>query len=168
MKFLYRILIISIATLSSCTYYGPEAEDGEAFLKLNWFDREPVYVDPAGAVPNHFRWDTYYKTYPGIYYVYFEYEYLSSRGTVVYPYEIEIEVWNYEAESRYDDGDDVFFELVLFPDGGFDYYYDVAHKNMQIEDSLLTEKIEVSKKRELKNGVGMEYTVYRLPTFIRE
>ena len=169
MKKIVFYLLFGFVSLNSCTYYVADVEDGESFFKVNWVEREPAFVDPGSVIPNSFRWDTYYRTYPGTYLVYYEYDYSSSRGVIVYPYEIEVEVWNIEAEGNHD-GDDVFFELVLFPDGYFDYFHEIEYKSHSLlsEPTNVETRTLVGEKEEIKNGVGVKYSFYKLPARYKE
>ena len=87
MKKLVVALFASFALLTSCNI-GEDGKDGDAFLKLNWENDEPTYVNPNGAVPSDFVWDTFYKVNPGTYTINFEYTYEHSYATVVYPYRL--------------------------------------------------------------------------------
>lgn len=165
------LLVFALFGITSCTYYVVEPkQDGEVFFKLNWVDGEPAYINPGGVVPNHFRWNTYYRTYPGMYLVYYEYELLYRRNMiVVYDYELEVEVWGIAAD-RHRDGDDVFFELVLFPDGYFDYFHEVVRKSYeetgelpQVEKRTLLHEVE-----EYKDGYGVRFSYYKLPPRYKE
>ena len=80
MKRLIYLIAIAIIFLQSCVYESHYGVDGEAFLKINWVDDEPSFIDAAGAIPSNFYWNTYYKTFPGFYTVYYEYERSSSMG----------------------------------------------------------------------------------------
>ncbi|MCK9562208.1 MAG: hypothetical protein M0R02_05745 [Bacteroidales bacterium] len=169
MKKIGLILFFGLFFATSCTYYVADVVDGESFFKVNWNVREPSFVDPGAVIPNSFRWDTYYRTYPGTYFFYYEYDYRSNRGVVVYPYEIEIEVWN-ERASRNHDGNNVYFELVLFPDGYFDYFHDIEHKskNLLHKQNTVTSRTFLGEKVEIKNGVGVKYSLYQLPVRHKE
>lgn len=157
--------LLALTLFQSCVYYdyeGRDGRDGDAFFKINWEESEPYLIDAGGVIPTNFYYDTYYKTNPGYYVVYYEYEYFTEFGRVIEPYEIEVEVFNYEGEDgdrNYDgkDGDDVYFELVLFPDG-YDYYHQVDYKSEQVNERTL-----ITRKETILNGKRMVATYYKLP-----
>ncbi|MFO7869277.1 MAG: hypothetical protein R6U95_08280 [Bacteroidales bacterium] len=161
MKFLIYTSVIVSLLFASCNYEHIDRDDNEAFLRLNWFDREPAYIDPGGAVPDHFSWNTYYRAYPGTYLIYYEYAYNSSRGDVVYSYEIEIEMWLVEEDHYNDRREDVYFDLEIFPDW-HEFYHEVVRKNYDISNAGTSERTLVTKKRNVKNGYCIEYSVYEL------
>jgi len=176
MKKILFILLAASVYFSSCTYYGHDGLDGEAFLKINYGNGEPSYVDAGGAIPNNFYWDTFYRTYPGFYTVNFEYTFPGPYGDRIYPYQVEIEVWNYlgeEGGQNYsgDDGDDTYFDLTLYSDGFIEYTHDVYVKSEELSKELpkdVTEKTLIGSNQQVKNGKGIKYTYYQLPSRLLE
>ncbi|HOS84974.1 MAG TPA: hypothetical protein PK199_08670 [Bacteroidales bacterium] len=169
MKKISILTVLALVIMQSCIIeapepdpYGRDGRDGRAFFKMNYGDWEPDYIEPGGVIPDNFYWDTYYNTSPGFYTVYYEYVEHTHRGTIVYPYEIEIEVFVMAGEQggyRYDgkDGDDVYFELILFPDG-YDYYHDIDYK------SESTQRTQIGYSETTQNNMKITTTYYKLPT----
>ena len=169
MKTKLYFVILPLIIFQSCVYethHGSDGRDGESFFKINWEDEEPSAVYTDGVIPTNFYWDTYYRTDPGFYIIGYEYQYFTSHGTVIYPYEVEIEIYNFEGEPgdyNYDgkDGDDVYFELVLIGDS-YDFYEEIEYKSEKLPVTV-TERTEISKKETIKNGKRFVTTFYKLP-----
>lgn len=143
------ILFVMIQTLTSCVYYeepypqtGFDGYDGKSYIRLNWSENEPDYIDVDNLVPSNFYWNTFYRTNPGLYTVYYEYDYYNGYSTITYAYEADIEVWVNRGEAGgvgYDgrDGADEYFDLGLYPDGTFDYYESARTKSLSMADTTL-------------------------------
>lgn len=171
MKKIGLLSVLAIILMQSCIIeapapdpYGTDGRDGRAFFKMNYGDFDPDYIETGGVIPNNFYWDTYYKTNPGYYTVYFEYIENTYRGRIVYPYEIEVEVFVMAGEQggyRYDgeDGDDVYFELILFPDG-YEYYHDIEYKSENND----TSRVQIGYNELIKNDTKIVTKYYKLPT----
>jgi hypothetical protein len=173
MKKIGILSVIAIIVMQSCIIeapapepapYGRDGRDGRAFFKMNYGNFEPDYIETGGVIPSNFYWDTYYRTNPGFYTVYYEYIENTYRGRIVYPYEIEVEVFVMAGEPggyRYDgkDGDDVYFELILFPDG-FEYYHDIAYKSESTEKQQRT---QIGYNESIVNNTKIVTTYYKLP-----
>src|ERR1035437_5810552 len=120
--------------------YGSNGYDGIAFVKLNWYDREPNYIETGGIVTNAFYWNSYYQSYPGLYTVHFEYDYNNGIKIVTYAYDANVEVWVNKGElggNNYNgrDGADSYFELALYPNGSYDFTINTSLKS-DVIDSL--------------------------------
>jgi len=128
-------LIIIILGIQSCVYYevperdydGSDGRDGAAFIRLNWFDLEPSYIDASPLVPGDFYWNEYYRSYPGFYTIYYEYTYDDGYRLITDAFEVDIKIWINEGEQggyNYDgrDGADNYFDLEIYPDGYYDFY----------------------------------------------
>lgn len=117
-------VILMLLSVQSCVRFDfgdPHRTGGRAFVRMNWYDYEPSYVDADGLVPYNFYWDTYYSSTPGYYSVYYEYSYRDSRGSHLDAYTANVKVWtNYSYSSRY--SNDNYFDLTLYPDGYADFY----------------------------------------------
>ena len=161
-------LIISISILlsfSSCIYYedsypskSHNGYDGRAFALLTWYTREPDYVETDRLIPSHFNWDSYYRTYPGIYTVHFEYDYSTGSHIETDAFDATVEIWIKRGEvggSHYTgaNGEDNYFELSLFPDGGFDFYINSRMKSAVIDahTKTMAKKVSDSTLTENKN-----------------
>ena len=142
------VLFLLVNTITSCVYYeephpssGADGYNGKAYVSLYWDSREPDYVDADGIVPQNFYWNTYYYASPGFYTIHYEYDYNNGRNIVTYAYDADVEVWvNYgERGGRgYNgrDGADNYFDLVLVPDGWFDYTVSSSLKSDTESDSV--------------------------------
>lgn len=142
-KALMLIMLMPLFLFTSCIYheevYPRDGRDGSAYVRLNWYDNEPDYVDPGSIVPFDFYWNRYYCTSPGYYTVYYEYTYHDGYHLDTYAYEADVEVWvnRGEAHYRYDDGrdgSDTYFDLDLYADGSFDY--NVYEKSAKIDTTV--------------------------------
>lgn len=170
MKTIGILSILALVFMQSCIIeapepspYGRDGRDGNAFFKMNFGDYEPDYIETGGVIPANFYWNTYYKTSPGFYTVYYEYIENTYRGKIVYPYEIEVEVFVMAGEQggyHYDglDGEDVYFELVLFPDG-YEYYHDIDYKS----ETTTQTKQQIGYNEIEKNNVKVRTTYYKYP-----
>jgi hypothetical protein len=133
------ILISNIC--SSCIYYedaypthGTNGRDGRAYVKLNWYDKEPDYIETNGLVPTNFYWNSYYQSMPGYYIVHYEFDYNNGLKIVTYAYEADVEVWVNRGETggmNYNgrNGNDSYFDLALYADGGYDFKQNTSLKN---------------------------------------
>ncbi|MCQ2605809.1 MAG: hypothetical protein MJ204_04605 [Bacteroidales bacterium] len=175
MKKLLALFCASIAFFSSCDM-GEDGLPGDAYLKLNWSNEEPSYVYTNGAVPANFKWDTYYLTKPGVYTIDFEYEYEHSHSTVVKPYAVDIEIFEIEGEygrthgrDGKDADKDVFFDIMLFPDGEIDFTHEIVKRteedNARTKSATIEEPIIVSEKSEVNGKYAIKYTIYQLPSY---
>lgn len=167
------ILAMMVVGLQSCVAYyeepeyGRDGRDGRAYFKLNWEEQEPVYVDAGGVVPYDFYWDTFYRTSAGTYSVYYESEYQRHGRWYIQSYEVAVEVFQYSGELGgyyYDgrDGEDVYFELKLYPDGYFDYTY-AALRSAEKPTPDEKGRILLGVKEEIKNGVKVVLNYYAYP-----
>lgn len=171
MKNLLYILVASLLIMQSCIIEAPvgrDGLDGNAFFSMNYGEKEPYFVDAGGVIPDNFYWDSYYKTYSGYYTVYYEYEYFTNMGRIIEPWEIEVEVFNIQgepADHNYDgqDGNDVYFDLILFPDGAYDFTHNIAYNKSEHTLSSVSERTQIGYKEEIKNGVRVVTTYYKLP-----
>lgn len=175
MKRILIALTMTVTAFTACNI-GNNGYDGEAFIKLNWSEVEPAYINPNGVVPNDFAWDTYYYTTPGRYIIHTEYERTYNSGrTVVYPYDTEIEIFVIEGEpgrTRGRDGrdatEDVLFDLDLFPDGEIDFTHVLETRTTyETKSATINEKVVVKEGSEQNGKYGMKYTTYRLPEYIK-
>lgn len=142
---LFVVLVIS--SLQSCVYYEepyPQgATNGNAFVRLNWSNREPDYIDANGIVPSNFYWNTYYRTFSGYYTVHYEYDYYSGSHIITDAFDAEVEVWTNWTESSSNNYysrsvSDNYFDLMLFPDGGYDYDITSSMKSNKEKDAIDT------------------------------
>ena len=170
MKRILIVLAMAVTTLTACNI-GENGYDGDAYIKLNWTEKEPAYIDAGGVVPNNFNWDTFYYTQPGTYTIYTEYEevHYSTNRTVVYPYSVEIEIFVIEGDpgrthgrDGRDANEDGFFDLDLFPSGEIDFTHEILPKSATID-----EKVVVKEGSEQSGQYGMKYTIYRLPEYVK-
>lgn len=121
-----RILIILFfaVLVQSCVRYEyteprRTVSDGRAYVRLNWYDYEPSYIDADDIVPYNFYWDNYYRATPGYYDVYYEYKYSDRYGSHIDAYTAKVQVWiNYAGTYS---GRDNYFDLNLYPDGYSDF-----------------------------------------------
>ncbi len=178
MKKLLILLCASVAFFTACNI-GEDGLPGDAYLRLNWSNEEPSYVDAGGAVPTNFKWDTYYKTKPGIYTINFEYEYEHSHSTVVVPFSVDIEIFEIEGEygrthgrDGKDADKDVFFDVMLFPDGEIDFTHEIVRRTEEDNNSrnntksaTIEETTVVSEKSTINGKYAIKYTIYRLPSY---
>lgn len=152
-RILYIISILFI--FYSCEYntYEPICQ---SYFKINWEYEEPSYIDAGGVIPSNFYYNTYYKTSENYYTIYYEYIEDNFFYDVIYPYEIEVEV--FELDNQYNDN--VYFDLVLYPDGYIDYYH-------ELKSSIdVKERTIIGTKEEIKNNKKIKYTSYKLPSKI--
>lgn len=177
MRTLGLFTVIALFAMQSCViesspapqgFYGRDGRDGKTYFKLNYAYGAPDYIDAGGVVPYNFYWDSYYRTSPGYYTIYVEYFEYTRRGTIVYPFEVTVEVFSFAGELggyRYNgrDGDNVYFELILFPDG-YQYYHDVELKS----DTNSPGKMQISYNEETKGDVRIATTYYKLPAKLIE
>ncbi|MDR2962896.1 MAG: hypothetical protein LBU90_04580 [Bacteroidales bacterium] len=169
-----HLLFIAMAVigLQSCVAYYEEpcandGRDGRAYFKLNWEEQAPLYVDAGNVVPQNFRYDTYYRTNAGTYTVYYEYEYLRFGRWYIRAFEVDVNVFQYAGERGGfwyvgADGADVYFELVLFPDG----YIDYTHSTLRSAEAQTPDakgRTLIGMKEEIKNGMKVELNYYAYP-----
>ncbi len=168
------ILAMVVIGLQSCVgyyeepvVYGSDGRNGRAYFKLNWAEESPTYVDAGGVVPNDFYWDSYYRTFAGTYTVYYEYEFRSMGRWYVQAYEVDVDVFQYRGEpggAYYDgrDGEDVYFELMLYPDGYIDYTHSVL-RSAEVQEPDAKGRTLIGMKDEIKDGVKVEMKYYAYP-----
>jgi len=161
--YVYSILFI-MSFLQSCVYYEqpyPQGSyNGNAYVRLNWSDREPDYVDANGIVPSNFNWNTYYKSFPGYYTVHYEYDYYSGSHVITDAYDAKVEIWVNRSESSSSNSYSQYvadnnFELMLYPDGGYDYNLTSGLKsnNVSTKSDTLIQK---------KNGMTMRIIISKV------
>ena len=170
------ILAMVVIGLQSCVAYyeepsynnfGSDGRDGRAYFKLNWGEQEPVYVDAGNVVPYNFRWDTFYRTSAGTYTVYYEYEYIRFGRWYIRAYEVDVNVFQYRGEQggyRYNgsNGEDVYFELMLYPDGYIDYTHAVL-RTAEVQTPDAKGRTLIGTKEEIKDDVKVELKYYAYP-----
>ncbi|MDR1760995.1 MAG: hypothetical protein LBR55_00950 [Bacteroidales bacterium] len=167
------ILAMVVIGLQSCVAYyeepsyGSNGRDGRAYFKLKWIEEALVYVDAGGVVPQNFYWDTYYHTSAGTYTVYYEYEYYRHGRPYIQAYEVDVNVFQYRGEPGgyyYDgrDGSDVYFELMLYPDGYVDYVHSVV-KVAEVQTPDEKGRVLIGMKEEIKAGMKVELHYYAYP-----
>ena len=136
-RFVWIFIVLGMLILSSCEKeinYGHDGRHGNAYLSLNWIDSRPLYLETGTYdIPRVFEWGRYYRTYPGIYTLYYEGEIWNGHNYVFYAWEMDYEIWINPGEPGgygYDgrDGRDTYFSLELSPFGPY-IYYDDAYKN---------------------------------------
>ena len=141
-------ILFIMSCLKSCVYYEepyPQGSyNGNAYVRLNWSDREPDYVDANGIVPSKFYWNTYYKSFPGYYTVHYEYDYNSGGRVITDAYDAKVEIWVHRSDassSNYNSQyvSDNYFELIMYPDGGYDYNLTSSLKS-NTSDTLIQKK----------------------------
>lgn len=151
-KLLYLIIPF---LLFSCTYeYSSYEPIGQSYFRINWEYEEPSYIDAGGVIPTNFYYNTYYETSENNYTIYYEYTEENLYYSVIYPYEIQIEV--FELNNTYNN-ENIYFDLVLYPDGYIDYYHELK------SDINVTEKTLLSTKEDIKNNKKIIYSSYKLP-----
>lgn len=140
--FFAGVILSLMSTLHSCIIVE-EGEDGKAWVSMDYGDAEPDYVSTEGMLPDRFIWGSKYRAYPGYYTIVHEYEWIDFDGVYVDSYEIEVEIWIEEASDGYD-GQDSFFDIVLFSDGAvnIDSY---LLKSGKVNEVLKIEEIKKGK-----------------------
>lgn len=169
------ILAMVVIGLQSCVAYyeepassfGSDGRNGRAYFKLNWVGQEPAYIDAGGVIPYDFYWDTFYRTSAGTYTVYYEYEYRKFGRWYVQSYEVDVNVFQYRGESGgyyYDgrNGEDVYFELILYTDGGIDYTHSTL-RSAELQTPDEKGRTLMAMKEEIKDGVKVELSYYAYP-----
>jgi len=109
------VIISLLSTMHSCIIVE-EGDDGKAWVSMSYGDAEPDFVATEGMLPDGFFWNKKYRTYPGYYTITHEYEWYDFDAVYVDSYEIEVDIWIEEAYDGYD-GQDSFFEIILYSDG---------------------------------------------------
>lgn len=180
MKRLAIILGIASFFFASCNV-GDPGLDGDAFVKINWNEKEPKYVHTDMMIPWTFDYDTYYRSSPGEYLIEFGYEYEKRYETVVYPYSVSVEIWVEEGEYGRTHGrdgrdarNDVYFDIDLYPDGDIDFVHELVQrdytsssKSATVDTTETDEKTLVSQTIDYQGNYGFKYTVYRHPAYIK-
>ncbi|NOZ46434.1 MAG: hypothetical protein GXO79_06590, partial [Chlorobi bacterium] len=122
------ILLIIAISFSSCEedYYGRDGRDGNAYISLSWANEIPEYLDAGtGDIPKTFKWNQYYKIYPGFYVMYYEGSVWNGFGWTNYAYDVEYEVFVNEGESGQPygidgrDGADTYLTIECSPYGPY-------------------------------------------------
>ncbi len=174
MKRIFILLAMAAATLTACNV-GENGLDGDAYIKLNWSEVEPSYIDAGGVVPNNFVWDQNYYTQPGTYTIYTEYKriYASTGEEVIFPYSVDIKIFVIEGEPGRTNGrdgqdanEDVFFDLDLFPGGDIDFTHEIVTR-ATTKSATINEKVVIKEGTEQSGKYGMKYTIYRLPEYVK-
>jgi hypothetical protein len=169
------LFVFTSFIFSSCIYYedsypsnGTNGYDGKAYVRLNWYDREPNYIETDNIVPNNFYWNTYYRSMPGFYTVHYEYDYNNGYKIVTYAYEADVEVWINKGEMggvRYNghNGADSYFDMALYPDGGYDFTVSSGLKSALV-DSLPKVKPMgiIDSTTMVSNGISMKIIYKRV------
>lgn len=173
MKKLFFSLSIAIFGLASCNM----GEDGDSYLSISYFDPEHVedleyvdvyyevryeeedgYYDERVYLPND--WVKYLGDYfyvdPGTYFVDYRCIVEEDGRNIHREYSNKIEIWRNEGRSKHRDGDDVYFDVVLYNRNKMDFTYDeVKRKSFDI-----TDKEVVYTKSENKGDFEMRTTCY--------
>jgi len=168
------LFIIVAVSFNSCIYYeepypstGSDGLDGRAYVSLNWYDLEPAYIETDGLVPNNFYWDTFYKSSPGYYTVHYEYDYDNGRRIYTEAFEADVKVWVNRGEYggvgyNGNNGADSYFEMALYPDGGFDFNLTSRTKS-NIDSTLIPPKMGIiDSVTTIKNGLTMTIVYKRV------
>ncbi|MDT8308064.1 MAG: hypothetical protein RQ866_00940 [Bacteroidales bacterium] len=117
-------LFLLMITNTSC-YEGRDGLPGKAFLAVEWEVDKPDYIDCGTPdIPPQFYYGTYYRAYPGVYFLYYEGDFYNGQAWGTYAWEMEYEIWVHPGERGglgYNGahGPDAFFQLVCSPYGPY-------------------------------------------------
>ncbi len=117
------LLLIPLSLLFSCQK-GDDPFPGLAFVAISYTVVEPEFIEMENPfIPELFYWDWFYRTDPGLYYIYYEGDRRVGGRSNPYAWEIEYEIWEYEGKrARYfwqegETGPDAYFTIVCSPYG---------------------------------------------------
>ena len=169
------LFVIAAFTVTSCIYYEEpypkHGTEGKAYVRLNWNKREPDYVETDDIVPSNFSWNTYYRAVPGFYTVRYEYDYNNGYRIITDAYEADVEVWINHADLHSYSGNaaDSYFDMELYPDGGYDFTVNSRQKSAMVIDSLKQKPLgTIDSITTVQNGLTMKIVYKRVePRAIR-
>lgn len=158
------VILISVTLTSCVSDYGYNGRPGRAYMALSWDVDVPDFIDAGtGDIPPVFEWGQYYRTYSGLYMVYYEGRYWNGYRHVWYAWEMDYEIYAIAGQPGgygYNgaNGPDTYFDIVCTPYGP-ELYDNIAYKKSitatpgNTEDTKDNGSIET-----IKNGFGIKLT----------